>query len=108
MVRPRKKRKIGCKPNCFKYGPKGVRPKEFIDFKIEEYESIRLKDLEGLTQQECADKMGIGRTTFQRIYSKARKKIAESLINNKNLLIEKENMNVSYKRRNRNRSNEKK
>ena len=52
--------------------------------------------------------MGIGRTTFQRIYSEARKKIAESLINNKNLLIEKENMNVSYKRKNRNISNEKK
>ena len=47
-------------------------------------------DIENLDQQGCADKMGVGRTTFQRIYKEARGKIADSIINGKRLIIEKE------------------
>ena len=60
---------------------------EFILLKIEELESIRLMDLENLDQQSCADKMGIGRTTFQRIYKEARGKMADSIINGKRLIV---------------------
>ena len=55
---------------------------------VDEYETIRLIDFEGLTQEECAGQMNIARTTVQRIYTVARKKIADSLINSKMLKIE--------------------
>jgi len=44
--------------------------------------------LEGFTQEECAKQMDVARTTVQGIYAEARKKIAESLVNGKVLLIE--------------------
>lgn len=56
--------------------------------RIEELESIRLKDLEGLEQEECAEKMEVSRQTFQRILNTARAKIADSLINAKAIRIE--------------------
>lgn len=56
--------------------------------KIEEIEAIRLKDLEGLEQEECAEKMEVSRPTFQRILISARQKIADSLINGKAIHIE--------------------
>lgn len=67
---------------------------EVITLKIEEAESLRLMDLENLDQQACADLMNIGRTTFQRIYKEARKKIADSIINGKRLMIENEKNNI--------------
>ena len=62
-------------------GPKNV-------LKLEELEAIRLKDLEGLEQEECAQKMEVSRPTFQRILILAREKIADSLINGKSIHVE--------------------
>jgi predicted DNA-binding protein (UPF0251 family)/DNA-directed RNA polymerase subunit RPC12/RpoP len=56
--------------------------------KLEELEAIRLKDLEGLEQGECAEKMEVSRPTFQRILISAREKIADSLVNGKTIHIE--------------------
>jgi predicted DNA-binding protein (UPF0251 family)/DNA-directed RNA polymerase subunit RPC12/RpoP len=56
--------------------------------KVEELEAVRLKDLEGLEQEQCAARMEISRPTFQRILVTARKKIADSLINGKVIHIE--------------------
>ena len=56
--------------------------------KLEELEAVRLKDLEGLEQSECAEKMGVSRPTFQRILLAAREKIADSLVNGKTIHIE--------------------
>lgn len=50
-----------------------------IDLKIEELEAMRLKDIIGLSQQECADRMGISRQTFQNIIDSARHKVALAL-----------------------------
>jgi predicted DNA-binding protein (UPF0251 family) len=54
---------------------------------MEEAESIRLKDLDGLDQQQCAEHMNISRPTFQRVLSSARKKIADALLNGKAVRI---------------------
>ena len=63
--------------------------------KLEELEAIRLKDLEGLEQEECASKMEVSRPTFQRILISAREKVADSLINGKTILIEGGNFTLN-------------
>ena len=62
---------------------------EKIELFEDEMEAIRLADFEGLYQQECADKMGISRTTFSRLIESARKKIADALLHTKALKINK-------------------
>ena len=54
---------------------------------LDEYEAVRLIDLEGCTQQECAAQMRVSRTTVQGIYDSARRKIADALVNGKELAI---------------------
>jgi predicted DNA-binding protein (UPF0251 family) len=90
MPRPVKWRKVCCLPESSRFGAldSHADSRDFVNMTVDEYETIRLIDLEGFTQEECANKMGVGRTTVQGIYSRARKKIAESLVNGKVLLIE--------------------
>jgi len=47
-------------------------------------------DLEDLDQNTCAEKMNIGRSTFQRIYKDAKRKVTDALVNGKRLIIENE------------------
>lgn len=90
MPRPRKWRKVCCLPESDRFGPLNaqVDGKHFVTMRVDEYETIRLIDLEGFTQEECANQMSIARTTVQGIYNDARKKLAESLVNGKVLRIE--------------------
>lgn len=90
MPRPRKWRKVCCLPDSNRFGPLDVPAQGgfFITMTVDEYETIRLIDLEGLSQEECAGQMSVARTTVQGIYSDARKKLAESLVNGKILRIE--------------------
>ncbi|MEN6351272.1 MAG: DUF134 domain-containing protein [Syntrophomonas sp.] len=90
MPRPRKWRKVCCMPESNRFGPLNAIPvNDFcVVMSVEEYETIRLIDLQGFTQEECAEKMSIARTTVQRIYNDARKKLADSLVNGKVLRIE--------------------
>ena len=55
---------------------------------VDEYETIRLLDKKGYSQEQCAVSMQIARTTVQRIYEIARKKIADALIDGHPLRIE--------------------
>ncbi|MCK8827657.1 DUF134 domain-containing protein [Natroniella acetigena] len=85
MVRPTKERRVENIPEVKFFKPAGI-PKcklEEISLTIEEIEAIRLKDKEGLTQQEAADRMEVSRPTFQRILTEVRKKIAKALIDGK-------------------------
>ena len=61
---------------------------EEVALTAEEMEAVRLKDFKGFDQNECAEKMKTSQSTFQRILSSARKKIAEGLIEGKALRIE--------------------
>ena len=97
MPRPIKCRRVCRVPDVNKFGPKKILSVEEIIMNVEEYESIRLMDLEGMDQTECAEFMGVARSTFQRIYATARKKIAQSLIEGKLLKIEGGNFKVCQK-----------
>ena len=90
MARPRKFRNVCDFPDNDRFGPldRGEKEENIIIMPLDQYETIRLIDLEGLTQEECSDQMNIARTTVQRIYSDARKNLAESLVNGKVLKIE--------------------
>jgi uncharacterized protein len=55
---------------------------------FEEYESIRLSDYEGLTQEQSAERMNVSRPTFTRIYEKARRSIAKAFVEGKAIFIE--------------------
>ena len=72
---------------CFK--PCGIEKSELerVILGEDEMEAIRLSDYEGLYQQECADKMEISRTTFSRLITTARAKIADALLHTKALRI---------------------
>ncbi|OFI07018.1 hypothetical protein CLOACE_06040 [Clostridium acetireducens DSM 10703] len=81
MSRPIKWRKVEFLPKNTYFFPLGKRKCELeeIVLKIEELEAMRLKDIEGLTQEECAKRMEISRQTFQNVIDKARKKVAIAL-----------------------------
>ncbi len=90
MARPVKWRKIEHFPTIPYFIPSKTiadRVPENI-LKLEELEAIRLKDLEGFEQEECAQRMAVSRPTFQRILLTAREKIADSLINGKTIHIQ--------------------
>ena len=90
MPRPRKWRNVCRLPPVDSFIPQApdAATGEAVVMTVDEYETIRLIDLEGLTQEECAARMTIARTTVQGIYNEARKKLAESLVEGKVLRIE--------------------
>jgi len=90
MARPRKWRRVCTLPEVNKFAPVGISKgiNESIVMTVEEYEIIRLMDLKGLNQEESADIMGVARSTIQRIYDDARKKLADTLVHGKILRIE--------------------
>lgn len=90
MVRPRICRRVGFQPSVTYFKPAGVRMVDLEEsiLTVDEYEAVRLKDLEGLEQEEAAKKMNISRPTFQRLVVSARKKIADAIINGKSIKIE--------------------
>ncbi len=70
----------------------GKPPEKQIILTIEELEIIRLIELENLTQEEAAAMMGVSRKTLWKDLHKARKKIAEALVNGYTIHVE----NVDY------------
>lgn len=90
MPRPRKRRLLDRAPQAAIYKPAGL-PLDGLRRVLllqEELEALRLADLEGLTQQEAANRMGVSRSTFQRIVSQARRQVALALVGGHALQIE--------------------
>ena len=90
MPRPPKCRRVAFLPNVTYFKPAGIplRALEEMQLSVEEAEAIRLKDLEGLEQEEGAERMNISRPTFQRVLASARQKMADALLNGKAIRIE--------------------
>ena len=89
MPRPVKCRKVCHFPNVLEFFPADDTEKKTpIILTVDEYETIRLLDKKGYSQEQCAASMQVARTTVQRIYEIARKKIADALIDGYPLKIE--------------------
>ena len=89
MPRPCKRRRICKEPACVHFGPRGGTglQKDGVAMTLDEFECIRLMDLEHLTQEQCAVQMHVARTTIQAIYSSAREKLAACLVEGRELQI---------------------
>lgn len=94
MPRPRLCRKIESTPEITYFKPAGVGLRELqqIILGLEEYEAVRLCDLEKLNQEDCASRMHVSQPTFHRMISSARSKIADALINGKSIRINRKEM----------------
>jgi predicted DNA-binding protein (UPF0251 family) len=100
MSRPPKYRRVAFLPEVTYFKPAGIplRSLEEVCVSIEEAEAIRLKDLEGLDQEQCAEKMSISRPTFQRVLESARHKVANAMLHGKAIRITGGNFEMTKRR----------
>ena len=89
MPRPFKCRRVCGTPGTDYFKPRGIPLSDLqeIGLTLDEFEAIRLADLEGLYQEDAAKKMDISRQTFGNIIASAHKKIADAIVNGKALKI---------------------
>lgn len=90
MPRKVKCRKVCHYPQTLEFLPQNnnAQEQEPIVLTVDEYEAIRLIDRRGMSQEQCAAFMQIARTTVQRIYETARKKLADFVVEGRSLRIE--------------------
>jgi predicted DNA-binding protein (UPF0251 family) len=89
MREPYRKRRINLPPRFTNFKPSGV-PRKFletIELTVDEFEAIRLADYQQMEHQQAAEEMNISRPTFTRLIEKARQKLAQVIIEGKELLI---------------------
>lgn len=90
--RPKRFRRMSKPPLIAGLRPYGItdgQPHEgsvFLHF--EEYEAVRLCDVEQMNHSDAASEMGISRPTLTRIYASARQKIGQALVSGYTLIIE--------------------
>jgi uncharacterized protein len=90
MARPKCCRRVSQLPSCTIFKPVGV-PISALDeivLSMDEFEALRLADLEGLYQEQAAERMAVSRQTFARIVQDARRKVAQVLSEGRVLRIE--------------------
>jgi uncharacterized protein len=90
MPRPFCRRNIAGRPPASVFKPLGAPLRELdeIVMALDEFEAIRLADLDGLYQEQAAEQMGVSRATFSRIMDSAHRKVADALVHGKALRIE--------------------
>jgi len=103
MPRPKCCRRIGSLPDVNYYKPRGVSCSllEEVNISLDEFESIRLADFEGLYQDAAAVRMNISRQTFGRIIVSAHRKIADALLHGRALKIEGGSVEMNERKANR-------
>jgi predicted DNA-binding protein (UPF0251 family) len=89
MPRPRKFRRVCCKPSVYYFKPRGIPVYELEEIIIDhdELESLRLADLLCYSHEDAASEMKISRATFGRILESARKKVIDGILNGKAIRI---------------------
>jgi uncharacterized protein len=100
MTRPKCYRNVCGIPDKNYFKPRGIPTVDLeeVVLSLDEFEAIRLADLEQLYQEEAAVRMNVSRQTFGRIINEAHKKIADVLINAKALKIEGGNVTLEETR----------
>lgn len=88
MARPKLKKRICSLPRTSIFVPFGIKKASVCKLTVEEYEVIRLLDLLNYDQEECSYQMQVSRATVQSIYTSARSKIADAIVNGKKLIID--------------------
>jgi len=90
MPRPCKCRRVGFQPGVSYFKPRAIplSQLEEVILRLDEFESVRLADLEGMYQDQAAKQMHVSRQTFGNIVNSAHKKIADALVNAKAIRIE--------------------
>lgn len=93
-------RRVSAIPAITYFKPAGIPLRELkeVRLSVEEAEAIRLKDLEGLEQEQCAEKMNVSRPTFARVLDSAHRKVTEALIEGKAVRIEGGNYEMAVRR----------
>ena len=87
MARKQRCRWIDGYPEYWSFRPEEGDSAEPVVMSLDEFETVRLLDREGLTQEQCAQRMGVSRTTVTAIYDSARKKLAEALVDGRGLRL---------------------
>jgi uncharacterized protein len=90
MARPKCARLVESSPGTTYFKPRGIplMDLEEVVLGFDEYEALRLADLDGLYHEAAAEKMGISRATFGRILASAHRTVADALINGRAIKIE--------------------
>jgi predicted DNA-binding protein (UPF0251 family) len=90
MGRPRKCRWVEMVPEVTFFKPRGIplRLLEMTVITVDELEAMRLADHLEMTQNQVAKKMQVSRPTVTRMLARARKAVADALVNGKAILIE--------------------
>ena len=100
MPRTTKCRKICSFPDFYSFVPEEADAGniETVMISLDEYETLRLLDYEGLNQEECALRMGVARTTVTAMYESSRKKLASAVVEGKRLRIAGGNIEIDRER----------
>jgi uncharacterized protein len=101
MSRPVCCRRVQCAPACTYFKPRGVPLCELeeVCLGLDELEALRLADLEGMYQEQAAERMHVSRPTFARIVEAARRKVAEAVVLGRALKLEGGNVRMRRPRK---------
>jgi predicted DNA-binding protein (UPF0251 family) len=90
MVRPFKLRVVEDVPRCVYFKPQGVgiSQVENLLLTLDEYEALRLKEYENLQEKDACEKMEVSQPTFNRLYTKAKKKLVRAIVEGLAIKIE--------------------
>lgn len=89
VSRPPIPRRVCCRATVYGFrplGPGGCHS-ELVTIGVDELEAVRLADVEGLYQEAAAERMGVSRPTYARILLRARRAVAECLLERKRLVV---------------------